>query len=277
MKQEVYIRVRSSDIQDPDRAALWARHGIEEGAEGAEEGEQELILYFSAKEERAAQRFRSALEDEGYSCRTEYIADEDWNKRWEEAFRPVRIGKELVVRAPFHSPFSTYPYRIEVLPERAFGTGHHPTTYLMLEKLLRTPLEGKRVLDMGCGTGILAILCEMRGAENILAIDNDSWAIASCKSTLERNGCSRVRVEHGTELPWKGTGFDVILGNIQREPLLGMIPQAARALRYEGELLLSGLRTDDVPPIEAKCEEVGLKRNEQKASDGWVMLEYIES
>lgn len=244
------------------------------GAEGAEEGKSVLKLYFHEKGERSIESFEKLLDEAGLSYENEKIPEQDWNRRWEERFEPVLIGKELVVRAPFHPPFQERPYRIEILPERAFGTGHHATTRLMLQKLLELPLKGCRVLDMGCGTGILSILCEQRGAEHVEAFDNDQWAVHNCQETLRRNGCRRIEVEHREKLPWKGTGFDVILGNIQREALLRLIPSAAELLEPGAHLLLSGLRSKDVPKIDDKCRAYDLDMNEQKEEEGWVMLAY---
>ncbi len=255
-------------------SSLWARRGLEEGSEGAEEKGRSVELFFPEHEEQAIEHFLTLVREEGLDLEQERIPEQDWNKKWEENFQPVFIGDRLVIRAPFHPTYEHFPYRIEVMPERAFGTGHHPTTRSMLEQLLNTPLEGRKVLDMGCGTGILAILCEWRGARSILAIDNDRWAVENAIRTIEKNGCERVRVEYGSELPWKGTGFDVILGNIQRDPLLRMIAPAAQALSKEGDLIMSGLRREDLNLIQERCKEEELVETAQKELDGWVMLAF---
>jgi ribosomal protein L11 methyltransferase len=274
LRNETYTCLHIKELEDEDEVAGWARKGIEAGASGAEELERSVKLYFPEEEAASMERFQETLEENGLSVERELLPDQDWNRRWEESFRPVHIGKDLVIRAPFHPPFSDRSYRIEVLPERAFGTGHHPTTQLILQELLRTPLEGRRVLDMGCGTGILAILCEMRGARTVHAFDNDPWAVRNCRETIERNGCERIFIEEAEAPSWKGTGFDVILGNIQRDPLLRMIPDAVKALTEGGRILLSGLRRDDLSAIDAECRNAELVPYEQKEEDEWFMLAY---
>jgi ribosomal protein L11 methyltransferase len=272
LKAKGTIRIRISGIGSSEEGSLWARKGIEEGAEGAEEKEGAIELYFDEAQQEAIRRFCSRIEEGGLPFENERLPEQDWNREWEANFHPIFIGDELVIRAPFHPPYSDYPYRILVRPERAFGTGHHPTTRLMLEKILELPIQGKEVLDMGCGTGILAMLCEMRGAKSILAVDNDQWAVDNAERTVEANGMERIRVQYGSGIPWKGTGFDVILGNIQRDPLLDLIPDAAQALNFEGLLVLSGLRNEDLTRIQVKCVEKGLVPKEQKEAEGWVML-----
>ncbi len=244
------------------------------GAEGTVEEDEQIELYFAERAREAFEHFFQLLEEAGLSPVSERIIDRDWNEEWEKSFPPVHIGNELVIKAPFHPEFPDHAFVIEVNPERAFGTGHHPTTRLMLEQLLQMQLEGASVLDMGCGTGILSILCEKKGASAIRAVDNDEWAVRNCVSTIEQNGCQRIRVEYGASVPWRGTRSDVILGNIERTPLLGMIPDMVKGLSPGGALLLSGLRRGDIEPIHHKCQENRLKAITRTESDGWSMLKY---
>ena len=255
---------------------MWGQWGIELGGEGTVEGDEKLEVYFSYDLQQASVSFCRSLREAGLEHDSKWIEDRDWNELWEKSFRPVHIGQELVIRAPFHPYFPDHLYTIEVNPERAFGTGHHPTTRLMLQKLLQISLDEKHVLDMGCGTGILSILCEMRGASEVSAIDNDEWAVKNCRSTVQQNGCQKVHVEYGRVVPWKGRDSDVILGNIQKRPLMGMIPDMEKNLSVGGILLLSGLRKADIQDVEDVCRKHGLKKEAEKEEEGWCILAYLK-
>ena len=122
------------------------------------------------------------------------IKDKNWNEEWEKNFSPVIIENKCVIRAPFHDMEQQYDHEIIIEPKMSFGTGHHATTYLMIKKLLNEPLNGKKVLDMGCGTGILAILSAQKGASKICAIDNDEWAFENAKENIEMNKVTNIQV-----------------------------------------------------------------------------------
>lgn len=246
---------------------------MELGSTGIEEEEDGIKAYFTEDPELLEQ-VENELTEAGLGYRRERIEDRDWNELWESSFSPLEIGRKLLVRAPFHENAEGYEHRIEISPKRAFGTGHHATTHLMLERLLSLPLEEKRVLDMGCGTAILSILCEQRGATEILAIDNETWAVQNAKEQVEANDAERVRVERGERIPLKDGRFDVILGNIEKRALLGMIPDMVQVLSAKGRILLSGLRPGDLSDIHRECASLGLSKVTEKERDEWIILEY---
>lgn len=246
---------------------------MELGSTGIEEEEEGIKAYF-VEDPELLDKVEKELTEAGLSYRSERIEDRDWNELWENSFSPLEVGGKLLVRAPFHENTEGYEHRIEISPKRAFGTGHHATTHLMLERLLSLPLEGKRVLDMGCGTAILSILCEQRGAKEILAIDNEAWAVQNAKEHLEANDAERVRVERGERIPLKDGRFDVILGNIEKKALLGMISDMVEVLSTKGRILLSGLRHGDISEIHRECTSLGLKKETEKERDEWIILEY---
>src|SRR5690606_12892197 len=180
----------------------------------------------------------------------------NWNEEWEKNFHPIQVEDSCCVRAPFH-PKTDVKYDIVIEPKMSFGTGHHATTHMMIQFLLKNDFEGKKVLDMGCGTGVLAIVAEKRGAVEVDAIDIDNWCYQNSMENVERNNCSRISVfEGGAEL-LGGKKYDVVIANINRNILLEDIPTYSRCLEKGGQLYLSGFYEADIPAIQEKCLEHG--------------------
>lgn len=199
------------------------------------------------------------------------LQDENWNARWEESFKPVQVGRQVLIRAEHHPP-SEVEHDIIIHPRMAFGTGHHATTYMMIEGMLDLDFEGRTVCDMGCGTAVLAILAERLGAESVLAIDNDDNAVDNAKVNLARNGCERVTVEKGVIDNLVGHNTDIILANIQRNVLSEGMPTLASNLNAEGHLLLSGFILDDVDYMTSIVEEYGLQVTSVLKHGDWAMI-----
>lgn len=205
---------------------------------------------------------------ESYTYRT--VENVNWNESWEKSFEPVCIDNLCLIRADFH-PRQDVPYDLVVTPKMSFGTGHHETTYMMVQFLLETELENKTVLDMGCGTGILAILAEKSGASRIIAIDNDDWAIENARENVLNNNCTRISVLKDNAT-FKGT-YDCILSNINRNMNLELLPLYAKALNPGGCVMLSGFYTHDVPDIEITAHKAGLIIVQKKERNGWACLQ----
>ena len=204
----------------------------------------------------------------------EEIEQVNWNEEWEKNFEPIRVLDRVSVRAPFHeNPGLEYDIVIE--PKMSFGTGHHETTHLMIEHLLELELKGKSVLDMGCGTGILAIFAEMRGASAVDAIDIDPWCYENSLENTERNSCSRIRVYEGDASLLTDQQYDLIIANINRNILLADMERYTRCLRPGGTLLLSGFYLEDVEQLNELAEGLGLKMTGQKEKNRWVGLKYV--
>lgn len=202
------------------------------------------------------------------------IEQENWNATWEENFKPIQVGKQCVVRAPFHEkPIVDFDIVIE--PKMSFGTGHHETTHMMLQHILDHDFEGKSVLDMGSGTGVLAILTAMKGAGSIDAIDIDNWCYLNAKENISRNNCEHINVYEGDSSLLKGQQYDIIIANINRNILLNDIPKYASSLNKKGILFLSGFYTEDIPMITAKCTEVALKFEKNLEKNNWVAVKYV--
>ena len=187
----------------------------------------------------------------------EEIDQVNWNEEWEKNFEPIDVDGKCHVRAPFH-PKSNANFDIIIEPKMSFGTGHHETTHMMIQHLLETDITNFKTLDMGCGTAILAILAEMKGAKPIDAIDIDNWCYQNSIENAERNNCIEIAVYEGDAALLKNKKYDLIIANINRNILLNDMQQYVDCLNQKGILLLSGFYTEDIPFIDASCTEKGL-------------------
>jgi ribosomal protein L11 methyltransferase len=208
-----------------------------------------------------------------HSLKIEQIEKRNWNEEWEKNFPVVEIGEELLIRAPFHEPGrNKYCYEIVIEPKMSFGTGHHDTTYLMAQQLLGLNVQGKRVLDMGCGTGILGILAAKKGASSVTAIDIEEWAFENAKENAERNAIFNISVEKGDVKLLASRSFQLILANINKNVLLNDLGRYSESLEARGELLLSGFFESDSGELAIAAKAQGLICREQKARNGWAMM-----
>ncbi len=210
------------------------------------------------------------------SYRVETIEPINWNAVWEENFQPILVNQKCAVRAPFH-PKAEVEFDIIIEPKMSFGTGHHETTHMMIEFLLRTDLEQKSVLDMGCGTGVLAILAEKKGAKTITAIDINDWCFRNSLENIEKNCCKKTTVIKGDAEALNQKTFDVIIANINRNILIQDIPTYATCLNPKGLLFLSGFYIDDIPKIQEVCERYNLSMVEQISNNDWVALKFTKN
>ena len=203
--------------------------------------------------------------------------DKDWNTEWEKHyFEPIVIGNECVIHSSFHKDIPACKYDIIIDPRMAFGTGHHQTTSLILQELLRLDLQDKALLDMGCGTAVLAILARMRGAKPVTAIDIDNWCTENAEENIAANRLDNIEVRLGDAKKIGNSRFDVIVANINRNILTMDMPAYARALNDNGTLLLSGFYESDCTVIIAKAESEGLTFAEQTTKEGWAMVKMIK-
>ncbi|MBR9914320.1 MAG: 50S ribosomal protein L11 methyltransferase [Algicola sp.] len=203
----------------------------------------------------------------------EEIEQMNWNEEWEKNFNPIVVDDTCSVRAPFHEKPTT-KYDIIIEPKMSFGTGHHETTHMMIQHILNTDFQGKSVLDMGCGTGVLAILTEMKGAEPIDAIDYDNWCYLNSIENVERNHCKHITVLEGDATLLPGRHYDIVIANINRNILLNDMETYVNALNANGLLFLSGFYKDDIPIIQTKCSHLGLKLMHTLERNNWVALKF---
>lgn len=203
------------------------------------------------------------------------IEQVNWNSEWEKNFNPIQVENKVYVRAPFHQP-ENYPYEIVIEPKMSFGTGHHETTFMMVQHLLNIDLKDKNVLDMGCGTGILAILAEKLGAKTVEAIDNDNWCYVNSIENIHRNQCEKIAVFEGDASLLVHKNYDVIIANINRNILLNDMESYVKSLAKDGILLLSGFYKNDIPIIQKSVEKLGLKLVNTISKNKWVALQYVK-
>lgn len=197
----------------------------------------------------------------------------NWNEEWEKNFTPILVDEHCSVRAPFHEK-PDVEFDIVIEPKMSFGTGHHATTHMMIQHILKNDWEGKDVLDMGCGTGVLAILAAMKGAKSIDAIDIDNWCYLNTLENISRNDCEHINVEEGGAELLEGREYDMILANINRNILLRDLPVYEKCLRNAGQLFLSGFYEGDLPAIEKACKELGLDFKEKTERNGWIAARF---
>jgi ribosomal protein L11 methyltransferase len=208
------------------------------------------------------------------SYQIEEIDQVNWNEEWEKNFEPIEVDGLCHVRAPFHEKTDA-KFDIIIEPKMSFGTGHHETTHMMIQHLLELNIEGKKTLDMGCGTAILAILAEMKGAKPIDAIDIDNWCYLNSIENAERNKCHEITVYEGDAALLEGKKYDLIIANINRNILLNDMQIYVDCLLPGGTLLLSGFYNEDIPFIDASCKEKGLNFDKKLERNNWVSLKYV--
>lgn len=204
----------------------------------------------------------------------EEIEQTNWNEEWEKNFDPIDVDGLCHVRAPFH-PKTDAQFDIVIEPKMSFGTGHHETTHMMIQHLLEMNVTDMKTLDMGCGTAILAILAEMKGAHPIDAIDIDNWCYLNSIENAERNNCKHISVYEGDASLLEGKKYDLIIANINRNILLNDMQTYADCLNKGGIILFSGFYEQDIPFIDASCTEKGLTFVKKINKNNWVSLKYV--
>lgn len=205
------------------------------------------------------------------------IEDKNWNEEWEKNyFQPLIIENKCIIRSTFHNQEDNFEYNILIDPKMAFGTGHHQTTELMIREILNVDFKHKSVLDMGCGTAILAILASMRGANPVTAIDIDEWAYENAKENIELNHISNIDIKIGGAdlLNPKANTFDIILANINRNILLNDIHVYTSVMNNGGVLYMSGFYTEDIPAITEECRKNGLNFVHSNSKDNWAVVKF---
>ncbi|MCD4737456.1 MAG: 50S ribosomal protein L11 methyltransferase [Bacteroidales bacterium] len=268
---------------EPNSEILIALLSVE-GYEGFLENEKSLTAYIPSKlfDENMLEMLLSQFftgNSISYSIKT--ILEKNWNTAWENNFKPVLIENKVYIRAPFHIQNREAELDIIIEPKMSFGTGHHETTSLMVSMILDIDHSGKTVLDAGCGTGILSILAEKKGASVITAIDNDKWAYENTHENLLKNNCKRISVSH-KELSGLGIfsgKYDIVYANINRNAIENNLGFFYEVLKNTGILLLSGFYNDDLDIILAKITKLGLGLvpDKKQSQNSWIACKLIKN
>ena len=222
------------------------------------------------KEEELKEIYLLQNEEVEISYTYEEMPNINWNEEWEKNFSPINVEDKVLIRAEFHDSDPNM-HEIVIQPKMSFGTGHHPTTHLMIQQMLDMDLENKKVLDMGCGTSVLAIFAKQKGAGRTVAIDIDEWSVENSKENAVRNNVE-LDIELGTADNLGKEKFEIILANINRNILISDIPTYVSVLEDGGKLLLSGLCFFDVDDILEVCTEQNLKLEKKIQREEWVSL-----
>ncbi len=202
----------------------------------------------------------------------EVIADQNWNKVWESNFEPVLIDTRCAIRASFHPEFREFTYTITIEPKMAFGTGHHQTTRLMIEQMLQLEFRNMKVLDMGCGTGVLGILASLMGASEVVSIDFDNWAYQSTMENVTKNHIKNLTAIEGNKNSIPSATFDIILANINRNTLLEQMKEYAQHTHQKSLLIVSGILEEDLNSIEAAADKAQFQLLKSNSLDNWIMM-----
>ena len=246
--------------------------------ESFEQGETCLKAYIRADE---LETCRAAIDDfisaTGVQCSLTEIETVNWNSLWESNFIPVEVAGRCVIRAPFHPAKEGVELDLVITPKMSFGTGHHATTWLMTSVILDLNLAGKRGLDMGSGTGVLAIAALKRGAAHMDAVDIDQWAYENCLENAEANSVSEcINPILGDATAIEGKLYDFILANINRNILLADMERYAGSLKEAGLMVVSGILEKDIPAITDKALTLSLLRTDTRMKDGWAAVSFIK-
>lgn len=261
--------------KEPTTEILIAELGVL-GFESFVENENGVVAYIQKDDwNEAILEDVFVLNSEEFSIQHKHkeIEQTNWNAEWEKNFNPIQVDDLVSIRAPFHEN-PNLQYDIVIEPKMSFGTGHHETTHMMVQHLISLDVTDKKVLDMGCGTGILAIFAEMKGAQPIDAIDIDIWCYKNSLENVERNNCKHISVYEGEASLLEGKKYDVIIANINRNILLNDMQTYINCLTEKGILLLSGFYSEDIPVIDNEVSKYSLTLKDTIKRNNWVALQY---
>lgn len=243
-----YIKLGFQVADDATQELILGQLSNYETINGFEQTEEQLLAYIAQKDYGDQLQNQVASIAHQFACtyETNLIDDQNWNAQWEKDYTPVLVEDFCAIRASFHEAYSQFPYEIIITPKMSFGTGHHETTYMMVQQMRDQVFEGKRVFDYGCGTGILAILAQKLGATDVYGIDIDTWAYENALENIELNQCNTIRIDCGTlEQAKLAPPYDIVLANINRNVILASFSALKEQLIAKGILLASGFLKQD--------------------------------
>lgn len=269
----IYIEITFS-VSDADLQQVLIAQLSEAGIEGFEENETALIA-FVPQDEYDREKITAIAGQYSVTFTEQVIEEQNWNAVWESNFDPVVVDDFVAIRAGFHAPVKGVELEIVITPKMSFGTGHHATTFMMMRQMRFLDFTGKKVIDFGTGTGVLAILAEKRGAADIYAIDYDDWSIENATENCQNNQCSRVRLKMADNAADAGKA-DIILANINKNVILDNLVHLKNNLDEGGIMLLSGLLTSDEEDIVKAALPLSLQLKGKEIMNNWICLVFGE-
>ena len=265
---EITIQIASEEQSDILVAEL-----SELGYEGFEEMDGQLKAFIKEADFDET-ILNKLLSNDSITYTLSIINKQNWNAVWEANFEPVQVDDFVGVRASFHPTFQNLEYEIVITPKMSFGTGHHATTYMVMQLMRELDFTGKTVFDFGTGTGILAILAEKLGAQSILAVDNDDWCIENATENIQINRCEHITIDKIDILKFDSK-FDIIIANINKNVILQNIAILKQGLEKGGQIVLSGLLAEDETDIHNACQLIGFQHKKTISRNGWIAIWYF--
>lgn len=265
-----YIEIALKGMDEVIKKEIMIAVLSEMGSNGFEEEGDDMKAYVE-KELFDAEYFKAIAEQNNVTYSLSEIQEQNWNSIWESQFEPVVVDNFAAIRASFHAPITSVQFEIVITPKMSFGTGHHATTFMMMQQMARLNFTDKEVFDFGTGTGILAVLAEKMGARELLGIDNDDWSIENARENVAANGCTKIEIEK-KDHPATGKLFDIILANINKNILLAYMTDLAAQLKKGGTILLSGLLEEDEKDIKEAVLAAGLNPLETVKREKWICM-----
>ncbi len=272
--KKVYLKYQIL-VSDPELREVLIALLSETGFEGFEEQEDQLIA-IGQQAEIDVEEAAAILSVRSMTFTEEIMEEQNWNAVWESNFSPVEVGDFAGIRAHFHPPFTKVQHEIVITPKMSFGTGHHATTWQMMDQMQYLDFKSKKVLDFGTGTGVLAILAEKLGASFVLAIDNDDWSIENATENASVNHCEHIVLKKADDLS-DCSGFDIILANINKHVLLENAVSLRKLVYSGGLLMLSGLLTQDRADMEEVFGQAPYELRKYSEKNGWILLLFLHN
>jgi ribosomal protein L11 methyltransferase len=266
-----YVQIKIENISSEQSEILIAQLN-EIDFEGFEEGEKFLSAYI-IQEALNEDELKEILSLYQLTYSKNLIEQRNWNEEWEKNFEPVIVNDFVAVRAHFHEPVKNVLHEIIITPKMSFGTGHHATTYMMMQQMRNIDFKNKKVFDFGTGTGILAILAEKLGAAKITAIDNDEWSANNASENIEKNNCKNIQLLLN-DAPLVSHKYDIILANINKNVILQYLIELSNSLTKNGRLLVSGLLKENEAEILEAANKLSLKHITTANRDKWICTKF---
>ena len=271
------LRTNATSAPSADNAEILIAYLTDAPFDTFEETEEGVNAYLPANDEYVAEvekLLADLSEHIDFQWEKVFLPAQNWNEIWESNFHPVIVGDFCAVRADFHEPIPEVKYELVINPKMAFGTGHHETTWQCIAAMEHLPIAGKKILDFGCGTGVLAILASKLGAAEVEAVDIEEESYRNTLENCDVNSVTNVLARCGTLAAVQGQAFDGILANINRNVILDSLPTLAGLLKPGGWLLVSGILLQDEEVVAEAAAKMGFEKKKKTEKGNWLCLEF---